>query len=80
MEGGTAGSDLISTTTFDSLASVSASVPNTSVGSEWFCAVTCSTEVGHLSGSTDGAVGILKDGALVAGTERTFEINDNPDR
>jgi len=78
VEGATAGSDLISGTAWDPLASVSASVPNSSVGSDWFCAVTCSTEVGHLGGFADGRVGILKDGALVTGTDRTFEINDNP--
>lgn len=76
--GASAGFDDITGTAYDSLAFVSASVPAASVGSIWNCAVTCSAEVAHESGVGTGTLGILDDGVVVAGTERTFEINDNP--
>ena len=77
--GANAGFDDINGAAYDSLASVAASVPATSVGVVWNCAVTCSAEVAHevsLSKGT-GTLGILDDGVVVAGSERTFEINDN---
>lgn len=76
--GSSAGFDDISGGVYDTLASVSASVPAASVGSIWNCAVTCSAEVAHEGTTGSGTLAILDDGVVVVGTERTFEINDNP--
>lgn len=73
--------DDISGNVYESLASMGASVPAASAGSSWNCAVTCSAEVvfdglPNLPGL--GALGILDDGVVVPGSERLFEMQDNP--
>jgi hypothetical protein len=75
--GANAGFDDIAGGGYDPLASVAASVPAASVGVTWNCAVTCSAEVAHELGTGTGTLGILDDGVVVAGSERTFEVNDN---
>jgi hypothetical protein len=75
--GANAGFDDITGAAYDPLASVAVSVPAASVGTLWNCAVTCSAEVAHEAGTGTATLGILDDGVVVVGSERTFEINDN---
>lgn len=77
IEGGSAGSDTINGTGWDSLASATAAIPNS--GSVWHCAVTCSAEVAHVTGiSTKGTLAVLRNGAPQSGSGRVFELNNNP--
>lgn len=78
VEGATAGLDLISGTALDTLASTTVTIPAT--GSVWHCVATCSVEARHISGvDVDGRLALVRDGVEVGGTDRRFELNDNPD-
>jgi hypothetical protein len=77
VEGATAGLDLISGTALDELAFSIVTIPNT--GSTWHCVATCSAEVRIISGiDIDGRLALVHEASEVAGTDRKFELNDNP--
>jgi hypothetical protein len=80
VEGATAGLDLISGTTLDTLAFATVTIPAT--GSVWHCVATCSIEAAHIGGTgtdVDGRLALVRNGVEVAGTDRKFELNDNAD-
>lgn len=72
VEGRSAGSDLINTSTWDQLASETVTIPNT--GSVWHCAATCSAEVERTNGNSLGGFVILRNGAAQAST-RSFSLS-----
>jgi len=79
VDGASAGLDAITGTALDTLACASVVIPAT--GSVWHCVATCSAEVSHFPGTgtnVDGRLAITRNGVEVGGTDRKFELNDNP--